>query len=107
MDNTTLIQSLNKELELELPEKIPFEEIKKELSSIINNLIQSDFQRLVFLLYRIDVNETKLKELLKEHPEENAGNIITELIIERQQQKIKSRQQFNQQDENISDDEKW
>ncbi|MBS1919927.1 MAG: hypothetical protein JST17_06725 [Bacteroidetes bacterium] len=107
MDNTTLIQSLNKELELELPEKISFEEIKKELSSIINNLIQSDFQRLVFLLYRIDVNETKLKKLLKEHPEENAGNIITELIIERQQQKIKSRQQFNQQDENISDDEKW
>lgn len=107
MKNSALIQSLNKDMALELPATISFEELTDQLSQKINNLIETDFQKLVFLLYRIDINETKLMNLLKEHPDENAGNIIAELIIERQQQKIKSRQQFKQQDENIDENEKW
>lgn len=108
MENSKLILSLNKDLALELPDKISLEEIKDQLSQKINTLIETDFQRLVFLLYRIDINETKLKNLLKEYAEENAGNIIAELIIERQMQKIKSRQQFNQQDNNnIDENDKW
>jgi hypothetical protein len=48
-----------------------------------------------------------LKQLLNENPETNAAFIITDLMIERQEQKIISRQQFKKKDENISDDEKW
>ena len=72
----------------------------------INDLINYDFQKLVAILYRMDVNETKLKQLLKENPGTNAGIIIAELMIERQAQKIRSRQAYKP-DENISDDEKW
>ncbi len=107
MDNNILIQSLNKDLALELPEKISFEEIKTELSNKVNDLIQTDFQKLVSFLYRIDVSEPRLKNLLKENPGEDAGKIIAELIIERQLQKIKSRQQFSQRGKNIDENEKW
>ncbi len=82
-------------------------EIRRRLSVAINEMILSDFDKLVMLLYRLDINETKLRKILNENPSNDAGNIIADLIIERQLQKIKSRQQFSQRDNNISDEEKW
>jgi hypothetical protein len=80
---------------------------KQILADRINELVNNDFQKLVSILYRMDVSETKLKQLLNENPGTNAALIITDLMIERQEQKIISRQQFSKRDENISDDEKW
>ena len=77
------------------------------LSEKMNELIKNNFNHLIQILYRLDVNETKLKQLLKENPNEDAGKIIAALIIERQLQKIKSRQQSVQNDANFSDEEKW
>ena len=93
-------------MEIDLPENISFEQLKEQLSSHINFLIQSDFQKLVSILYRVDVSESKLKHLLNENPNYDASNIIADLILERQLQKIKSRQQHPK-DEDISEDEKW
>jgi hypothetical protein len=72
----------------------------------INELIEHDFQKLVSILYRADVSETKLKQLLTENPATDAALIITELLVERQLQKIRFRQEYRS-DENISDEEKW
>lgn len=82
-------------------------EIRRQLSIAITEMILSDFDKLVMLLYRLDINETKLRKILNENPSNDAGNMMADLIIERQFQKIKSRQQFNQRDNNISDEEKW
>ena len=79
---------------------------KQILADKINELLISDFQRLVSILYRMDVSESKLKLLLKENPNIDGGIIIADLMIERQLQKNKSRQQYKK-DENISDEEKW
>jgi hypothetical protein len=62
---------------------------------------------LIAYLYRIDVNEEKQKVLLLDNPQDDAGNIIATLIIERQQQKIQARELFTRQDNDIDDDEKW
>jgi len=80
---------------------------RQMLINRINELIQSDFQQLILVLYRVDVNEDKLKYLLKENSEENAAIIIADLLIERQSQKIISRQQFNKRDNEIDENEKW
>jgi hypothetical protein len=48
-----------------------------------------------------------LKQLLNENSGTNAAIIIADLMIERQAEKIRSRQKFNKRDENISEDEKW
>ncbi|MEI9933466.1 MAG: hypothetical protein WDM71_01110 [Ferruginibacter sp.] len=104
--NKELITIINKELGIELPEKISLDELKKDLSIFINQLIQRDFHSLVALLYRIDISETKLKQLL-DQMDENAGDIIADLIIERELQKIKSRREFSQRNNNISEEEKW
>ena len=107
MENNNLIQSLNTELAINLPEKIENDELLKFLANYINNLIKNDFEKLVSYLYRIDVSELKLKSLLQQNPQEDAGNIIAALIIERQEQKIKTRQQFSQRDDNVQEEEKW
>jgi hypothetical protein len=76
------------------------------LSARINDLINNDFPKLVSILYRMDVSEARLKQLLNENPGIDAGVIIAGLMIERQEQKIRSRQ-AHKPGENISDDEKW
>jgi hypothetical protein len=105
--NKELIPEINQSLELSLPETISLEELKQKLSLYVNHLINHDFEKLVFYLYRIDVNEAKMKQLLEQREGEDAPGLIADLIIERQLQKIKSRQQFRQRDSNIDENEKW
>lgn len=107
MENDKLIRLVNKELAIEIAEKKSYNEIHTELATYINNLIKNDFDKLITYLYRIDVNEQKLKSLLQQKPNEDAGNIIATLIIERQQQKIKTRELFTQQGRDFDEEEKW
>lgn len=62
------------------------------LAHWINEAIQSDFNRLVQWLYRVDVNEDLLKKTLRENPETDAGLIIAQIAIERMRQKKQTRE---------------
>lgn len=104
--NKDLISDINRSLEISLPVTISGEELKQKLALHINHLINHDFEKLVSLLYRIDVNENKLRQLLEQEEGENAAGLIASLIIERQIQKIKSRQETKSKND-IPDDEKW
>jgi hypothetical protein len=106
MADKALIQSVNSYLQLQLPETISFEQLQQELAAFINHLINTNFEKLISLLYRIDISEAKLKELLQHNEDKNAGEIIAALIIERQQQKIKTRQMFSR-DDDIAEEDKW
>ena len=76
------------------------------LSSYINQLINNDFEYLLSLLYRIDVDEKKMRALLHQQQGSNAADLIARLIIERQVEKIKSREQFKP-PTIIPEEEKW
>jgi hypothetical protein len=54
-----------------------------DLIAYINDCIQNDFNKLVQLLYRIDVSEAKLKTILQLNPNEDAAKLIAAVIIER------------------------
>ncbi|HLY72065.1 MAG TPA: hypothetical protein VKR53_20170 [Puia sp.] len=103
-----LIDSLKKDLQIDLAEKNSMERIKEKMVSHLNHLINNNFEELIHILYRVDVSEAKLKALLKENSHASAANTIAELIIERQLQKIKTREQFktSEKKENPGD-EKW
>jgi len=64
------------------------------LEALINDLIKNDFSRLVQILYRIDVSEAKLKYILQSHPNEDAGKLIAQIIIERLATTKKTRESF-------------
>lgn len=78
----------------------------EELIIYINQLILKDFEYLVSLLYRIDVDENKLRSILEDHPQEDAATSIATLIIERQIQKIQSRKKFTR-PRTEDDEELW
>lgn len=107
MKNTELIQLLNKELAIEIADKESYQEIHAQLASYLNHLIKNDFEKLIAYLYRIDVNEQKLKALLQQNPGEDAGDIIAELIIERQLQKLRSREKYSKPKNSFDEEEKW
>lgn len=87
---------LNEELGTELPENSSLEKLRLSLAEWINGLLQHDFQRLISILYRVDVNEDKLKFFLREKVGEDAAQIMSDLIIEREIQKWESRKAYQQ-----------
>lgn len=92
--------------ELSIPNTASKEDVIGLLAFQIEKLIDSDFGRLVSILYRVDVSEKKLRDMLKQSEGKDAAYLIANLIIERQLQKIKSRNSnFNTPD--IPDEDKW
>lgn len=92
------------ELSIQALEKLSAE----DLANAINELIKNDFSKLVQLLYRIDVSETKLKYILQAHPNEDAGKLIAAVVIERLAATKKAREMFSTPNGNdsIDDEEK-
>jgi hypothetical protein len=82
------------------------ESFERILAEKINDLVSNDFPSLVNILYRIDVSELKVKQVLKDHPDADAGALIASLIIERMLAKAKNRDNFRP-NSPIPDDEKW
>ena len=69
-----------------------YPEFLKLLSSAVQNLIDSDFERFLNALYRIDVDENKVKQAFA--AETNVAEAIAELIIQREVQKIETRDKY-------------
>ena len=106
MATDDLIQSVNNELALDLPNNISLAQLKEQLAAHINHLINHDFEKLVYYLYRIDVNEKKMKALLQS-PHENSGALIAQLIIDRQLEKQKTKEEFRKKENETDEEEKW
>jgi CRISPR/Cas system-associated protein endoribonuclease Cas2 len=103
-----VIKYLGETFDLAIPSHTTREQLEIFLAEKINDLILNDFSSLVHILYRIDVSEQKIKNLLRENPDSNAGMILAALIIERQLQKLRSRQQSRAADNNkIDENESW
>ena len=75
------LQKLAQTMDIELPAG---EDARLRLQQHINELIQHDFNKLLTILYRIDVDEDKLKSALRQQPARDAAEIIAELMIKRQ-----------------------
>ena len=103
----TIQQYLQNQFEVSASMELSMNQLENLLAERINHLIKKDFSHLVLLLYRIDVNESKLKTLLKENPDNDAGILIARLVIERQLQKIETRRQSASGSDNIDENEKW
>lgn len=77
------------------------------LTDKINFLIVNDFNKLIYILYRADINEQKLNRLLAKNKNEDSGKIIAALFIQRQLEKIKSREENIANSNNDSQEERW
>lgn len=65
------------------------------LSQFIDQLIQTDFNRLLRILYRVDISEEKLKLKLAESKDQQySSRIIAQMLIDRELEKIISRAKY-------------
>lgn len=68
----------------------------QKLVRYLDNLILFDFNKLLNILYRVDVSEKKVKKALSKNRNNiPAGQIIANLLIEREKQKIKLRAKYS------------
>ena len=65
-----------------------WETIKQLLQLEIAHLIKTDYEKLLHILYRIDLKES---EAVKALQQPNAAQLLTDLIIKRQLEKVESR----------------
>lgn len=73
-----------------------YDELSEQLIKIIDNLIYTDKPKLMRVLYKIDISEQKIKDMVKQFPASGLQEIITQLVIERELQKVITNKYFNQ-----------
>jgi hypothetical protein len=94
-EKNEILTAAANELGIELREK-NYKAQLDLLTEAVRQMIHSDFQRLISLLYRMDISERKLRLLLENNPDADAGELITTLIVERQAEKLRTRSQYKQ-----------
>ena len=106
-----ILSAIRASLDIVLQEGLSLDELKKIIACYVNPLIKNNFNKLISILYRMDINEAKLRQLLHDNPSEDDGMIIAGLIIERQIQKIKSKNENRDSNiisgDDMNENEKW
>ena len=69
--------------------------LEAAMAEKIDAMITEDFSALIRILYRIDVSESRLRQLLQENQATDAGRLIARLILERLWQKILTRREYS------------
>jgi hypothetical protein len=98
---------IGEETALTIPDHITYDQLESLLAEKLETMINKDFQQFVLLLYRIDVAESKVRQVLADDTSENVYRKIAALLIDRQQQKIISRKTFTRPIKDDDGEERW
>ena len=72
------------------------EQLLAKLEEMVVWLMNKDLEKLLWILYRIDVDEQRIKQALAAEMPEKGPRLIAEMILEREEQKEQYRKQFSQ-----------
>ena len=86
MSGMSLAKMVGKDFEL--PEDISENQLREALIKAFEYLVEDDFSKLVQILYRADVNQDKLKQLLESAEGSSSGEVIADAYIARQKAKL-------------------
>lgn len=86
-------------IQIDFPENInyAYKELYVQLEEKIEGLLALNNQKLLSLLYQIDIPEKKIQRSASAEPERNLSDVVTELILERELKKVLTRLYFKQQ----------
>ncbi len=70
------------------------DDLLKQLERVINQLLDHDLERLLNALYRIDISENKVKEILALEKVDEMAPQLARLIIDREIRKIQTRRLY-------------
>jgi hypothetical protein len=89
-----IVRDLNLESEISIVEIKHLDELKEKLEKIVAYLLDNDFERLLNAMYRLDINEEKFKLAISGLSGDSISKEITELIINREIKKLKTRVKY-------------
>ncbi|MBT6438128.1 MAG: hypothetical protein HOB26_04315 [Flavobacteriales bacterium] len=78
-------------------EESAYEELFKQLSPLIESLINNNYKKLMNVLYRIDVAEDVINQELKNNNPSEFAAIITKIVLERELKKVVTRNYYKHQ----------
>ncbi|WP_421939169.1 hypothetical protein [Pedobacter sp.] len=89
----SLIRIISKDFDL--AETLSEEQLRLAMIDAFGYLIDNDFSKLVQILYKADVDQYKLKELLENTNGASAAEIIADTYIARQKAKIETWKKYS------------
>lgn len=81
-------------LNLQAHEEVSYDQAFLMIMRVVEELLTKDFNRLINILYHIDVSEDRLKEALALSTD-NPASVITKMILDRQLQKVETRKKYS------------
>jgi hypothetical protein len=85
-DTTSLIKIVSKHFDV--PEHLTESQLRETLIKTFEYLVADDFPKLLRILYRADVDQYKLKDLLANSDGKSSAEIIADAYIDRQKSKV-------------------
>ncbi len=81
--------------DFDLPEKVSEEALRDMLVNAFTYLLEDDFQKLLQILYRADVDQEKLKLLLETTEGKSSAEVIADAYITRQKAKVETWKKYS------------
>jgi len=97
MISKEIIESSGQSLQKYFDEDIKassYEQLKQWLTNEIIKLLMNDMEKLLNILYRIDVNEKKVKEVFAQNNPTLIAPLLAEMLIEREMGKAETRLKY-------------
>lgn len=89
-----VLEQIGKDLDMSFPDIIPgkgahaYQEIAGHIEGFVGKLIYGNYQKLMHFLYRIDVSERAISEVIENSGQGELAKEISRLIIKRELQKV-------------------
>lgn len=74
---------------------LSFDEIHRVLTERIHELLEKNVEKLIFILYRIDVGQKRTDEIFNNPSKEEIASLLATAVIERQLEKVKTRRKYS------------
>jgi hypothetical protein len=92
--NDALYNALSGSFELENVHGLSLTDIKANVESVVRELLDRNIEKLMSILYRIDVDQKRTDSILKLMSKDDIASQLADEIINRQLQKIETRYRY-------------
>ena len=96
LDDELLVLMQSRDLKGTNDQEDDQETLIKFMAQRIEEMMSGDFEALMSMMYRLDVAESKIRQALAPGNLENPARGLAKLIIERQKQRMETREKYRQ-----------
>ena len=89
----SILKIISKDFDIE--ERLPEDQLRNVLIDAFAYLIDNDFPKLIQILYKADVDQYKLKELLETVEGSSAAEVIADTYMARQKAKVETWEKYS------------